>query len=203
MHDTAQKIGEIFFGAYVKPGDRVLDIGSIDVNGTLRKFQPDGCRYVGVDLDPGRGVDVVVSRISQLPFESAIFDVIVTTSCFEHDSMFWQTFIEMCRVLKPSGYIYINAPSKGILHQYPIDAWRFFPDAGIALRDWAKFNDHKIDLLESFVTLNMADVWNDCVMVFSKGGEPPVLFISDQYALAINIRKWPDPTTIQRPQVAW
>jgi len=58
----------------------------------------------------------------------------------------------MCRVLKEGGYLYLNAPSKGGYHQYPIDAWRFFPDAGIALCDWAKLNKHAVELLESFKT---------------------------------------------------
>lgn len=203
MHDTAHTIGQIFFGTYVAPGSRVLDIGSMNINGTLRDFQPVGCSYVGVDLGPGKGVDVVVSRISQLPFRSESFDVIVSTSCFEHDAMFWQTFIEMCRVLRPSGYIYLNVPSKGSLHQYPIDAWRFFPDSGIALQDWAQINKYDINLLESFITLNLSDIWNDCAMVFTKGGGPPSVFISEKYSMAINVRRWPDLKTIYRTQPNW
>ena len=203
MHDTAYRIGEIFFQAYVKSGDRILDIGSMNVNGTLRAFQPGGCCYVGIDLESGAGVDVVVNRISQLPFRSNTFDAIVTTSCFEHDSMFWVTFLEMCRVVKPAGYIYINAPSRGWLHQYPIDAWRFFPDAGIALRDWAKASRFDIDLVESFLTKNMDDMWNDCVMVFSKGGRPPPSLVCDRYDLAVNVRKWPDVSALQQRQNEW
>jgi SAM-dependent methyltransferase len=204
MHDTAYKIGGIFLRTYAKSGDHILDIGSMDVNGSLRALAPPDCRYVGIDLEAGPGVDIVVGRISQLPFAPASFDAIVTSSCFEHDAMFWQTFVEMCRVLKPAGYIYINAPSKGYMHSYPIDAWRFFPDAGIALRDWAKINFCAVELVESFITRNIADIWNDCVMVFTKGDPPPSgEFISNQYDLAINVRQWPRLTEIQRHEIAW
>jgi len=203
VHDTAERIGEIFLRSYVSEGNSVLDIGAKDVNGSLRRFAPRGCRYVGIDLDGGPGVDIVVNRVSQLPFAACSFDAIVTTSCFEHDAMFWQTFVEMCRVVKPGGYIYINAPSRGVLHRYPIDAWRFFPDAGIALRDWARLNGYDVELAESFITRNVADIWNDCVMVFATGGAQPSRFISDQYELAINVRRLPTLSEIGRPEVTW
>jgi SAM-dependent methyltransferase len=203
MHDTAYQIGQRFFESYVRSGKLILDIGSMDINGSLRDFRPEGSNYVGVDLEPGDGVDVVVKTNGQLPFSEEIFDIVVSTSCFEHDPIFWQTFLEMCRVLKDGGYLYLNAPSKGAYHQYPIDAWRFFPDAGIALRDWAQLNKQDIELLESFVTENKSDIWNDCVMIFGKKAEPAAVSVSERYDLAMNIRRWPDLRDIQQRQDRW
>jgi SAM-dependent methyltransferase len=203
MHDTAYEIGELFFRSYVNAGNFILDIGSMDINGSLHDFRPAGSGYVGVDLAAGNGVDVVIKTNSQLPFAKEVFDIVVSTSCFEHDMMFWLTFLEMCRVLKEGGYLYLNAPSRGAYHQYPIDAWRFFPDAGIALRDWARLNKHDVELLESFVTENKRDTWNDCVMIFGKNSERAPLLVSETYQLALNIRRWPNLEDILQRRDRW
>jgi SAM-dependent methyltransferase len=97
---------------------RVLDVGARDVNGSVRDFCPPNADYIGVDLDAGPGVDHVLDDPTKLPFDDDTFDVVMSTSCFEHDQMFWLTFAEMRRVLKPSGYIYINAPSNGAYNSY-------------------------------------------------------------------------------------
>ena len=203
MHDTAYLIGRAFFDTYVRPGDRVLEIGSMNVNGSLRDFRPAASAYVGVDLQSGAGVDVVVHRISQLPFAADSFDVVVTSSCFEHDAMFWVTFLEICRVLKAGGYLYVNAPSKGEYHRYPIDAWRFFPDAGIALRDWARRNDYDMNLLESFIAERITGNFGDCVMVFGKGAYPPPVLLAQRYTAVLNARAWPNLETIARESALW
>jgi SAM-dependent methyltransferase len=204
MHDTAYEIGGLFFQLYVTGGDSILDIGSININGSLRDFCPEGSSYCGVDLSSGPGVDVVVTTNAKLPFSGGVFDIVVSTSCLEHDAMFWMTFLEMCRVLKEGGYLYLNAPSKGGYHQYPIDAWRFFPDAGIALCDWARLNNHAIELLESFITQNQNDIWNDCVMIFGKkNAERAARTVSEQYPRAINIKTWPNLGDIERRQNFW
>jgi SAM-dependent methyltransferase len=203
MHDTAYEIGRLFFHSYVSAGNLILDIGSMNINGSLHDFRPPGSSYVGVDLAAGSGVDVVVKTNSQLAFVEGVFDIVVSTSCFEHDVMFWITFLEMCRVLKRGGYLYLNAPSRGAYHQYPIDAWRFFPDAGVALRDWARLNENEIELLESFVTENKNDIWNDCVMIFGKSSDPARLPVSESYRLALNIRRWPNLEDIQQRRDQW
>jgi SAM-dependent methyltransferase len=203
MHDTAYEIGGLFFQSYVNAESSVLEIGSLNINGGLRDFRPTAGSYIGVDLSPGNGVDVIVRRISQLPFRPETFDAVVSSSCLEHDLMFWVTFLEMCRVLKHGGYLYLNVPSKGKFHQYPIDAWRFFPDAGIGLRDWAKLNNHDIELLESFLTENRNDIWNDCVMIFGKQSPHAALSVSERYPLAMNIRRWPELTEIRRWREDW
>jgi SAM-dependent methyltransferase len=201
MHETAYAIGGTFFGSYVRAGDRILEIGSMNINGSLRDFCPGGSRYVGADLSVGPGVDVVVGQTSDLPFAADTFDAVVSSSCFEHDGMFWVTFLEICRVLKQGGYLYINAPSRGVYHRYPIDAWRFFPDSGIALCGWAKANNHAMNLLESFIALG--DDFDDCVMIFGKRATPPSVLVAERYTEIINLRAWPDLETLDRQDLQW
>lgn len=38
---------------------RVLEIGSLDINGSVRMFFPEPARYVGIDVAEGPGVDRV------------------------------------------------------------------------------------------------------------------------------------------------
>jgi lipopolysaccharide biosynthesis glycosyltransferase/SAM-dependent methyltransferase/uncharacterized coiled-coil protein SlyX len=192
MHDTAYDIGRTFLHLYWSERFRsILDVGSQDVNGTLRDCCPTAAEYVGVDLQAGPNVDVVLDDPNVFPFKDGSFDVVLSTSCFEHDQMFWLTFSEMGRVLKPGGYIYINAPSNGNYHAYPRDNWRFYPDAGLALEKWANKCRLDLRLIESFTARRRSDIWNDFVAVFRKGEGPPVKsrYLSDEYPGSFNIRK--------------
>jgi hypothetical protein len=98
MHDTARLIGEQFFKLYGRPGDHILDVGAMDINGTLRPYAPDDSLYTGIDLKRGPGVDIVVDEFSSLRHLNDTYDLIVSTSCFEHDMMFWHSFLEMVKL---------------------------------------------------------------------------------------------------------
>lgn len=82
--------------------------------------------------------------------------------------MFWLLFLEILRILKPKGLFYLNAPSNGAFHRFPVDCWRFYPDSGNALVTWARRNGYDPIMLESFVTPQDRDVWNDFIAIFVK-----------------------------------
>jgi SAM-dependent methyltransferase len=162
--------GQLFFDTYLDKSSTsvVVEIGAQDVNGSLREVAPPGVRYIGVDFVVGKGVDVVLTDPYCLPFESESVDVIVSSSCLEHSEMFWLSFTECLRILKPDGLLFINVPSNGAFHRYPVDCWRFYPDAGSALVTWAKRQGMTPALLESFITPQHQDIWNDFLAVFVK-----------------------------------
>jgi SAM-dependent methyltransferase len=170
MHITAMDNGRLFFDAYLGDGmgKTIVDVGAQNVNGSLRDLAPPTARYLGLDFSPGHGVDIVSSDPYQLPFESESVDVVVSSSCFEHVEFFWLMFNEILRVLKPDGLFYLNAPSNGEFHRYPVDCWRFYPDSGQALVHWAVRSGYSPALLESFTTAQRLDIWNDYVAVFIK-----------------------------------
>lgn len=167
---------------------RIVDIGAMDVNGSLRHAAPQGAEYVGVDIEEGPGVDVVCPPGNPLPFASNTFDLAVSTSCFEHDQVFWHTSLEAMRVIKPGGLFYFNAPSNGFYHRYPYDNWRFFPDSGLALARWFNSNNIESCLVESGI-LPANEGWNDFFAVFSKSASFKTdQRISSRFPGAMNIR---------------
>lgn len=173
MHASAHAIGELFFSSYQPDEDCwILDVGSADVNGSLRTVAPPTAHYVGCDLSEGDGVDVVVAP-GTLPFDDGCFDLVVSTSAFEHDPHFFGTFLEMARVTAVGGHIYVNAPSEGDYHRFPNDYWRFYPDAGIALAEHARKAGFALELVESWVAPQDVSGFSDMVMVFARGTARP------------------------------
>lgn len=175
MHHSAYINAEKFAQKYVPnlEGKKVLDVGSYDVNGTLKPIFEKGI-YVGLDMELGPNVDVV-SDAHNIPFENEHFDVVTSSSCFEHDDMFWVTFLEMCRVVKPGGYLYVQAPSNGPYHGWPGDNWRFYIDSWKALEKWGKREGYDIQLIEHYIDETTPHaphegirIWNDSVAIYQK-----------------------------------
>jgi SAM-dependent methyltransferase len=116
----------------------VLDVGSLDVNGSYRPlFNSESWRYVGIDLASGPNVDVVLQSPYRLPFADRSADLIISGQAFEHIEFFWLTWLEMARVLKAGGLIFLIAPSRGPEHRYPVDCWRYYSDGYAALAKYA------------------------------------------------------------------
>jgi len=175
MHDTAYEHGRRFFALYWQENFRdVVELGSQDVNGSLRDHAPATASYQGLDTAPGPGVDRVVTPGEPLPLPDGCADVVVTSSALEHDPCFWETFLDLVRLLRPGGLLYVNAPSNHAFHRYPVDCWRFYPDAGTALVAWGRRRGIEVELVESFVARPAAEGWSDFVAVFRKPGPPLV-----------------------------
>lgn len=176
MHDTALLAGKLFAENYTSVGNlTILDIGGQDFNGSLREFFSKNNNYISVDIESGNGVDVVVPPGQNLPFEDGSVDIVVSSSCFEHDPCFWLTFREMCRVVKKGGYIYVNAPANGVYHRYPGDNYRFYPDAGQALAYWSgkeyEGKIYPVAVEEVFLVYPIADIWIDFVCIWKRVDE--------------------------------
>jgi SAM-dependent methyltransferase len=171
MHYTAALSASRFYSTYFEhiknPNAYVVEIGSQDVNGSLRELCPSK-NYTGVDYVHGKNVDVVLTNPYKLPFGDQSTDIVICSSVFEHSEMFWVTFLEIMRILKPHGLFYLSAPSNGDFHRWPVDCWRFYPDSGKAMVTWAKYNNINSVLLESYIGKQDQDIWNDFVAVFLK-----------------------------------
>lgn len=170
VHRTAISNAKRFHDAYLAPlGDvSIVEIGSQDINGGIRGSLGPNNRYTGVDFVAAPGVDVVLEDPYKLPFPDASADVVVSSSCYEHSEFFWLSFLEVIRILRPGGLFYLNAPSNGPVHGYPVDCWRFYPDSGRALARWAVHQGYDVALLESYTSEQEEGYFNDFVAVFLK-----------------------------------
>lgn len=88
---------------------RVLEIGSLDINGSVRQFFDD-CDYTGVDLGEGKGVDYV-GRGEELTYPDDNFCVTISCECFEHNPEWIRTFDNMVRMT--SGLVIMTCATTG------------------------------------------------------------------------------------------
>lgn len=77
---------------------KVLEVGSLNLNGSIRSFF-EQCSYLGVDVGPGPGVDMV-AKGEDLTFDANQFDVVCSTECFEHAPRWPDIFNNMVRMSK-------------------------------------------------------------------------------------------------------
>lgn len=96
-----QKVKRIFPEKFT--GVDVLDIGSLDINGNNR-YLFENYTYTGVDLGPGKNVDVVSRGHEFKPGRQ--YDVVISTECFEHD-MYWRETIQNCIDLTKSEGLFL------------------------------------------------------------------------------------------------
>ena len=88
---------------------RVLDCGSLDINGNNRYLFTGGS-YTGVDIVPGPNVDIV-SRIHEVT--GGPFDVVISTECLEHDAFLNQSIQRMIDLLAKDGILLITCATTG------------------------------------------------------------------------------------------
>lgn len=105
----------------------VLELGARNVTGsTMRRCFHGAGRYIGVDIHPGEGVDIVADahRLADV-VEPASVDAVFSVSVFEHLVYPWRAVLEINRILKPGGFLFISTHPSWPAHDLPWDFWRF------------------------------------------------------------------------------
>jgi hypothetical protein len=106
----------------------VVEVGSRNVNGSLREyveqFKPHS--YLGLDLIPGPGVDMLVD-ICNIPIDRfPPSDLVICTEMLEHVKSWKSAVFNIKRLCKVGGYVLLTTRSEGFKkHEYPGDYWRF------------------------------------------------------------------------------
>lgn len=93
-------------------GARVLEIGSYDVNGSVRAHFGGASEYIGVDLVEGPGVDLIAYG-HEVDLPDGSFDITVSCECFEHDPHWVSTWENMIRLTRPGGLVVVTCASRG------------------------------------------------------------------------------------------
>ncbi len=119
--DSLKNVFPEKFGA----GVVALDVGSQDINGNNR-YLFDGAHYLGLDIGPGPNVDIVdhVADFSQKVL-TPIYDTVISTNAFEHDSRFGESLQCIIKgLVRPGGlFAFVCAaegtPEHGTAAHYP------------------------------------------------------------------------------------
>lgn len=112
----------------------ILEVGALNINGSARTvFQTPTNTYIGIDMCPGKDVDIVLDGHDMLTHPSIPenhFDLVICCETFEHDIFFWVTLENMKKALKKGGWLIITTPGIQVQkHNYPSDYYRFMGDA--------------------------------------------------------------------------
>jgi hypothetical protein len=113
---------------------RVLETGakrSIPERSTLhRDWVPHAGEFLGTDIEDGADVDIVADlhRLTSVTGTEA-FDVILTTSTFEHLKYPHLAAHEIMKALKVGGTLFVHTHQSFPLHGYPSDYFRFSREA--------------------------------------------------------------------------
>ncbi|WP_328910477.1 class I SAM-dependent methyltransferase [Streptomyces sp. NBC_00234] len=162
MHQSAYEQMELCIEEYLPRTrrHRVVDLGS-RISGKQSRthrglLAGHDIDYFGVDVQDGPNVDAVMTRPYRIPAKSRSADVVLSGQAFEHIPFFWASMLEIARVLKPGGYAFITAPSRGHAHDAQ-DCWRYYPDGFRALAAHAR-----LELCEAYTDFPpRKGIWHD------------------------------------------
>ena len=173
MHKNSHSKMEWFKKTYLMTADdlKILDVGSLDSNGNYNYsdiFNEKNWEYVGLDVQAGNNVDIVVTDIyNWFEIDDDSYDVIISGQFFEHLEFFWLTMSQIERVLKPGGYVCIIVPSNGPKHGGNMpNCYRFYEDG---LRAMANYVDLEV-IHASVDNREESKPWYDACLVAQKSG---------------------------------
>jgi SAM-dependent methyltransferase len=105
-------------------GGTLLEVGSRNVNGTVRDALPVTW---GIDIQAGPGVDEVLNAEELAnKYSWDHWDGVVSCDAIEHMADWRAALTAMWGVLRDDGYMILTTVQPGFkYHPHPIDAWRF------------------------------------------------------------------------------
>ena len=141
MHPNSMRLMKYFRDEYIRNNHfSVLDIGSREIgknSETYRSIFSPPQKYIGMDIEPGKGVDIV-------GYENIVskYDVLISGQVMEHVCRPWEWLSNLAQYF--TEYICIIAPNTHDEHKYPLDTYRYFPDGMRDLFEYAKIKEVEI-----------------------------------------------------------
>jgi ubiquinone/menaquinone biosynthesis C-methylase UbiE len=160
----------LFFGAcFVGKSSKKLikDIDSekiiLNLGSGTKKIRKD---VINIDFYPFINVDIVAD-IHNLPIKDNSADVIINEAVLEHDKNPQSMILEMYRILKPDGLIYVTVPFIASFHSSPNDYYRWTKEG---LREALNiFQELKIGIICG-PTSAMLSIFNEWLATFFSFG---------------------------------
>ena len=92
--------------------NKVLEVGSLNINGSVRGFFFNPQLYIGCDVGKGPGVDVVCPG-EDLTYDEGSFDTVISTEMMEHNPNWVKTLHNMHRMLRKNGLMVTTCAGPG------------------------------------------------------------------------------------------
>lgn len=89
----------------------LFELGSYDVNGSIRAIFNNASKHTGLDLIEGPGVDVIYDG-KNIQINDK-FDLCISCECFEHNPNYFENFIRMIDLAKDDGIIVFTCATIG------------------------------------------------------------------------------------------
>lgn len=109
----------------------ILEVGSKDY-GNTQNLRPlfENYDYVGVDMEDGPGVDIVIDLTEDISIikeklDGNLFKTIFCFCVLEHCTQPFKLCNNLESLLDENGVIFVSAPFSWRIHGYPSDYWRF------------------------------------------------------------------------------
>lgn len=144
------------------PPGRVLDAGS-GRGPHHAVLIGNGCEVLRLDREErGAGVDLIgdVQAMPQVASES--MDGVICTQVLEHVPRPWDAVAEMARVLRPGGWLVLSVPHLSVIHEAPLDFYRYTRYGLRFLLEREGFQEPRIDAaggLLAFLAHPVSAVW--------------------------------------------
>lgn len=148
-------------------GMTVLETGSNHGFSTKLRALCEADKWIGVDMQAGKTVDLVHNLEEPLP-DGLEPDVIISFSTLEHCKKPWLVAENLIKCLKPGGLLLISVPFQWRVHAYPSDYYRFTPDGVKALFEGINFFATETDPAKT----QLGNHVNGHVLVLMAGNKP-------------------------------
>lgn len=131
MNKTVLSWGRKFLTKADVDGKRILEVGSYDINGTIRDVIVPllPAEYIGADIRTGPCVDVICDVCNLVEeFGQDSFDMVIACSVLSHVTNWRDAISNIKRVCKPGGIIFVVTVSRWKYRTYGNDYhdyWRF------------------------------------------------------------------------------
>ena len=90
----------------------VVEVGSLNINGSCRDFFHNPTMYVGIDLGEGAGVTWVGSG-HEFDQSLGAWDVVISAEMFEHNKYWKETWVRMVELARPGGLVVFTCATTG------------------------------------------------------------------------------------------
>jgi SAM-dependent methyltransferase len=132
MHRNSELLFQKYGVPQFKENIKVLEIGPNGNPSTFQKlvqFHLKSIQWKTLDISGERKPTHVAKNEYEFGLPDDAYDIVLSGQVIEHVKKVWIWVKELARICKPGGRVITIAPLSWPYHEFPVDCWRFFPEA--------------------------------------------------------------------------